>query len=44
MRVSGIFRTDNIEGFVLLLESGFGIRAERSADAVRLVRAPGAAP
>lgn len=31
MRVTGVFRADNAEGFVNLLESGFGIRVERRA-------------
>lgn len=32
VRVSGLFRLDNSEAFVRLLEEGFGIRAERRAD------------
>ena len=43
MRVSGIFRTDNIEAFVLLLESGFGLKAESSDGTIRLTKAPGSA-
>jgi transmembrane sensor len=30
MRVSGIFRTDNVDAFVLLLEAGFGVKVERA--------------
>jgi ferric-dicitrate binding protein FerR (iron transport regulator) len=29
LRVTGIFRADNVQGFVNLLESSFGVRAER---------------
>lgn len=36
MRVSGIFRTDNMDAFVLLLEAGFGVRAERSGRVITL--------
>lgn len=36
IRVSGIFRTDNTDGFVLLLEAGFGVRATRSDRTIRL--------
>lgn len=32
VRVTGLFRADNVEGFVTLLESSFGIRAERRGD------------
>lgn len=41
VRVSGIFRTDNIEAFVLLLENGgFAIKTERLPQAIVLHRAP----
>ncbi|MDP3070010.1 MAG: FecR domain-containing protein [Opitutaceae bacterium] len=36
MRVSGIFRTDNTVAFVLLLEAGFGVKAERSGSTISL--------
>ena len=39
MRVSGIFRTDNMDAFVLLLEAGFGVRIERAGDVIVLNRA-----
>src|SRR5690606_10310555 len=31
LRVGGSFRADNADGFVRLLESGFGVQAERTA-------------
>lgn len=31
-RITGVFRADNLDGFVALLESTMGVRAERSAD------------
>ena len=34
--VTGVFRPDNKEGFVLLLEGGFGVKAERSGDTIAL--------
>lgn len=34
-------RSDNVEGFVRLLESGFGIRAERAGNVIVLQRAAG---
>lgn len=37
--VSASLRSDNVEGFVHLLEVGFGVRAERSGDTVILHRA-----
>jgi len=40
MRVSGIFRTDNMDAFVLLLEAGFGVKAERVGDTIVLNRVP----
>jgi transmembrane sensor len=41
VRVSGLFRLDNTEAFVRLLEEGFGIRAERNGEAeIRLRAAP----
>lgn len=36
MRVSGIFRADNIDAFVLLLEVGFGVKAERDKNVLLL--------
>lgn len=42
MRVSGLFRADDPETFVLLLEAGFGVRAEREGD-VFLLRPVGTA-
>ena len=38
MRVNGVFRADNSEAFVVLLENAFGIEAERSARTVKLRR------
>ena len=39
VRISAAFRSDNVEGFVRLLEAGFGARAERHGDAeIVLVR------
>lgn len=38
LRVSGIFRTDNTDAFVLLLEAGFGVKAERSGSIIALRR------
>jgi len=38
MRVSGIFRTDNMDAFVLLLQAGFGVKAERAGDTIVLYR------
>jgi transmembrane sensor len=38
LRVSGVFRSDNTDGFVHLLETSFGVRATRSADAIVLVK------
>jgi len=40
VRISATFRSDNVEGFVNLLEAGFGIRAERAGDTITLRRAP----
>ena len=39
MRVTGVFRADNIDGFVLLLEGAFGVKAERSAALISLRKA-----
>lgn len=36
MRISGVFRADNTETFVRLLEASFGIRAERRGDVIGL--------
>lgn len=38
MRVDGSFRTDNVDGFVRLLEQAFPVRAERTAEAIVLHR------
>jgi transmembrane sensor len=42
MRVSGIFRTDNMDAFILLLEAGFGVSAERLESTIRLRKSPAA--
>jgi transmembrane sensor len=39
VRVSATLRSDNIDGFVRLLEAGFGARAERRGEAEILLRA-----
>jgi transmembrane sensor len=39
-RISALLRSDNIEGFVRLLERGFGIQAERSGNNLVLRKAP----
>ncbi len=39
LRVGGSFRADNAEAFVRLLESGFGVEAERTAGRIILRRA-----
>lgn len=36
LRVSGVFRSDNIDGFVGLLETSFGVRATRTAEVITL--------
>lgn len=38
LRVSAAFRSDNIDGFVRLLEAGFGARAERRGEAEIVLR------
>ena len=38
MRVTGVFRSDNIEGFVRALETSLGLRAEHGAGEIRLHR------
>ena len=38
LHITGTFRTNNLQGFLRLLEQGFGIRIERSGDRVRLVQ------
>lgn len=38
--VGGSFRADNVEAFVRLLESGFGIHAERDGQTIRLRQGP----
>jgi len=40
MPLGASFSSDNVEGFVRLLESTFGVRAERLADRIVLRRAP----
>jgi transmembrane sensor len=37
MRLSGVFRADNAEGFVRLLEESYGVKVERQGDRVVLV-------
>lgn len=39
VRVSATLRSDNVDGFVRLLEAGFGARAQRRGDAEILLRA-----
>jgi len=39
MKIGGSFRADNVEAFVRLLESGFGVAAERTASGRILLRA-----
>ncbi|PTX92305.1 FecR domain-containing protein [Opitutus sp. ER46] len=41
VEVSGLFRADNTDAFLLLLEGSLGVKAERSGDTVRLSRGPG---
>lgn len=38
--VSASLRSDNVDGFIRLLEAGFGVRAERAGDTIKLRRAP----
>lgn len=38
--VSASLRSDNVEGFIRLLEAGFGVRAERDGDTITLRQAP----
>lgn len=38
VRISGAFRSDNIKGFVRLLEAGFGVRTERRGETDILLR------
>jgi ferric-dicitrate binding protein FerR (iron transport regulator) len=40
LRVTGVFRADNAEGFVDLLERTLGVTAERTAGAIVLRAAP----
>jgi transmembrane sensor len=40
LRVSASLRSDNVHGFVKLLETGFGVRAERRGDAEILLSRP----
>jgi transmembrane sensor len=44
VRISAAFRSDNIEGFVSLLEAGFGARAERRSDTEIVLRRVTAEP
>lgn len=39
IRISGTFRSDNLDGFVHLLEAGFGARAEKHGDEIVLRKA-----
>ena len=39
MEVSASLRSDNVEGFIRLLEAGFGVRAERDTDTITLRKA-----
>lgn len=39
MRFSGTIRSDNVEGFVRLLEAGFGVRGEKTGTAAIVLRA-----
>lgn len=38
--VSASLRSDNVEGFIRLLEAGFGVRAERDGDTITLRKTP----
>jgi transmembrane sensor len=38
VRISASFRSDNLAGFVHLLEAGFGVRAERRGEAEIVLR------
>lgn len=38
MRISATFRSDNIDGFLRLLEAGFGVRADRRGESEILLR------
>ncbi|MGH7947299.1 MAG: FecR family protein, partial [Opitutaceae bacterium] len=40
LRLSVSFRSDNVEGFVRLMEGAFGVKAERGAEAIVLRSAP----
>ncbi|PTX97675.1 FecR domain-containing protein [Opitutus sp. ER46] len=40
LRVSAAIRSDNVEGFVHLLEAGFGVRIERRSDSEIVLRPP----
>ena len=40
LRVSAALRSDNVHGFVTLLETGFGVRAERRGDSEILLSRP----
>ena len=38
-QLSAALRSDNIEGFIRFLESGFGVRAERAGNTIHLRQA-----
>jgi transmembrane sensor len=40
IKVSASLRSDNVEGFIRLLEAGFGVQAEYRGATVMLRRAP----
>jgi transmembrane sensor len=40
MRVSGVFRADNTDAFILLMEGAFGIKSERAGNTIALRKAP----
>ena len=44
LQLSATLRSDNIEGFVRFLESGFGVRADRAGKTIRFRKAPVTAP
>lgn len=43
LRVSGTFRADGLDGFVRLLQAGYGLQVERGDDGAWVVRGPSAA-
>lgn len=40
VRVSGVFRTDNLDAFLVLIEAGFGIKVDRAGNVAVLSKAP----